>query len=153
VPHLTWCFNSTILADVEDMCVSLASLNQLRHQRVAISLPHLHKEIRGAIERDMTVFGAITPGMTTGVGGVGDSLLRHASYLQSLLAQSVVPIMVVPLAACLSEEMHEVCLVARAMCIRVVNAPGDVNIQCAGVLLHPFFYACCENHCMCQCIF
>jgi len=61
----------------------------LRHQRVAISLPHLHKEIRGAIERDMTVLGAITPGMTTGVGGVGDLLLRDASYLQSLLTHSV----------------------------------------------------------------
>jgi len=83
--------------------VSLASLNQLCHQRVTISLPHLHKEIRGAIERDITVFGTITSGMTTGVGDVGDLVLRHARYLQSLLAQLVEPIMVAPLAACLSE--------------------------------------------------
>jgi len=133
--------------------VSLASLNQLRHQRVAIRLPHLHKEIRGAIERDMSVSGTIPSGMTTGVGDVGDSLLRHARHLQSLLAQSVEPIIVAPLAACLSEEMRGVCLVAQAMCIRVVNAPGDVNIQCAGALVHPFSCAYCENNCMCQCIF
>jgi len=58
-----------------------------------------------------------------------------------------------PLAACLSEEMHDVCLVARTMCIRVVNTPDDVNIQCAGALFHhPVFCVCRENHCMCQCI-
>jgi hypothetical protein len=50
--------------------------------------------------------------MTT---GVGDSLLRHVRYLHSLLAQSVVPIMVALLAACLSELIRKVCLVAEAM--------------------------------------
>ena len=129
--------NSTFLAD-EGTCVSLISLSQLCHQGVAISLLHLHKEIRGAIERDMMVFGTFTSGMTTGVGGIGDSLLRHARYFQSLLTKSVVPVVVAPLAAYLSEEMHEVCLVARAMCIRVVNTPGDVNIQCAGALFDHF---------------
>ena len=101
----------------------------------------------------MTVFGTITSGMTTGVGDVGDSLLRHACYFQFLLTQSIVPFVVEPLAACLSKEMHDVCLVARAMCIRVVNTPGDANTQCAGALFHPFFCVCRENHCMCQCIF
>jgi len=129
--------------------VSLASLNQLCHQRVTISLPHLHKEIRGAIERDITVFGTITSGMTTGVGDVGDLVLRHARYLQSLLAQ----IMVAPLAACLSEEMHEVCLVARAMCIRVVNAPGDVNIKCAGALVLHFPVHVVEKTIACASVF
>ena len=133
--------------------MSLASLNQLCHQRVTISLPHLHKEIRGAIERDITVFGTITSGMTTGVGDVGDSVLRHARYLQSLLAQLVEPIMVAPLAACLSEEMHEVCLVARAMCIRVVNAPGDVNIKCAGALVLHFPVHVVEKTIACASVF
>ena len=91
--------------------------------------------------------------MTTGVGGIGDSLLRHARYFQALLTQSVVPVVVAPLAACLSEEMHEVCLVVQAMCIGVVNTPGDVNIQCAGALFLPFFCVCRENHSICQCIF
>jgi hypothetical protein len=85
--------------------------------------------------------------MTT---GVGDSLLRHVRYLHSLLAQSVEPIMVVTLAACISEVMREVRLVAEAMCTRVVHTPGDVNMQCAGALVHPFSCACCENHCMCR---
>jgi len=65
----------------------------------------------------MTVFGTITSSMTTGVGDIGDSLLRHARYFHSLLTQSVVLFVVAPLAVFLSEEMHEVCLVARAMCI------------------------------------
>jgi len=37
-------------SDVEGTYVSLASINQLRHQRVAISLPNLHEDIRGAID-------------------------------------------------------------------------------------------------------
>ena len=135
------------------VCQSLASLSQVRHQRVAISLHHLHKEICGAIERDMTVFGTITSGMTTGVGDVGDSLLRHARYLHSLLAQSVEPIMVAPLAACSSEVMRAVCLVAEAMCTRVVHTTDDVNIQCAGALVHPLSCARCETNFMCRCIF
>jgi len=56
----------------------------------------------------MTVFGTITSGMTTGVGDDGVSLLRHARYLHSLLAQLVEPIMVAPLAARLSEVIREV---------------------------------------------
>ena len=100
----------------------------------------------------MTVFGTITSGMTTGVGDIGDSLLRHARYFQALPTQSIESFVVAPLAACLSEEMHEVCLVAQAMCIGVVNTPGDVNIQYAGALFHPFFCVCRENHSICQCI-
>ena len=42
--------------------------------------------------------------------------------------------------------MLEVCLVAQAMCIRVVHAPGDVNIWCVGAMFLPFSCACCENH-------
>ena len=138
---------------MEGTCVSLASLKKLRHQRVAISLPHLHKEIRGAIERDMTVFGTITSGITTGVGDVADSVLCHARYLHSLLAQSVEPIIFAPLAACLSKEMHEVCLVARAMCIRVVNAPGDMNIKSAGALVLHFPVHVVENPIACASVF
>ena len=32
------------------------------------------------------------------------------------------------------------------MCIRVVHAPGDVNIQCTGAMFPPFSCACCQNH-------
>jgi len=118
-----------------------------------LSLPHLHKEICGVVERNMTTFGTITSGMTTGVGAVDDTLLRHARYLHYLVAQSVEPIMVAPLAVCLSEVMREKCLVAQAMGIRFVHAPGNVNILCAGALLHPFSWECCENHRTCLCIF
>ena len=55
------------------------------------------------------------PAMTTGVRDVGDSLLCIARYLHSFLAQSVVPIMVALLVACLSELIRKVCLVAEAM--------------------------------------
>jgi len=103
LPRLTRYFNSTIVAEVEGTFVSLANLNQLHHQRVAISLPHLHQELCGAVERDV-VFCTTTSRMTTGVGDVGDLLLRHARYFYSLLAQSVEPIMVAPLAALLCSK-------------------------------------------------
>jgi len=127
-------------------------LSQLRHQRVQYYAST--QEIRGAIERDMTVFGTITSGMTTGVCEVGDSLLHHViGYFQSLLTQSFVPFMVAPIAKCLLEEINaRSVLVARAMCIRVVNTPGDLNIRCAGALFHPFFCICREKHCMYQCV-
>ena len=91
-------------------------LSQLRHQRVQYYAST--QEIRGAIERDMTVFGTITSGMTTGVCEVGDSLLHHViGYFQSLLTQSFVPFMVAPIAKCLLEEIN-----ARG----VFGGPGNV---------------------------
>jgi len=75
--------------------------------------------------------------MTTGVGDVGNSLLCHARYLHSLIAQSVEAVMLATLAVCLhvSEVMRKVCLVAEAMGMMVVHTPVDVNIQCAGALV------------------
>jgi len=82
--------------------------------------------------------------MTTGVGDVGNSLLCHARYLHSLIAQSVEAVMLATLAVCLhvSEVMRKVCLVAEAMGMMVVHTPVDVNIQCAGALV-PWFIVLC----------